>query len=162
MYESKVLKEKRKLSRLLDLSSSPKQLCDLKPCDYMQCLTLSSFVTRKFGSSLSESRGWNHMGSQGCSLVIRSELLWPRSAGQGSGISLCLQREGRVEAIHLMPSQVLETGGSAGKLQEVCSGCIYWDTSDDSKHTMIGALVTSVRCLQSVTVSCALLFTAQV
>lgn len=53
-----------------------------------------------------------------------------------------------------MPSQVLETGGSAGKLQEVFSGCIYWDTSDDSKNTTIGALVTSVRCLQSVTVSC--------
>lgn len=61
-----------------------------------------------------------------------------------------------------MPSQVLETGGSAGKLQEVCSGCIYWGTSDDSKNIIIGALVTSVRCLQSVTVNRVLIFTTQV
>lgn len=60
MYESRVLKEKRKSSRLLDLSSSPKQLRDLKPCNYAMLhfvficpREIRQFPVRKQGDEIS-------------------------------------------------------------------------------------------------------------
>lgn len=67
-------------------------------------------------------------------------------------------RDGRAVAIHLMLREVLATVGLSRKARSLLCWCLLGQVSD-SKNIIIGTLVTSIKCLQSVTLNYVLICT---